>query len=102
MLYPLSRKAIMEASPFADQFIFEMQRSYAADLDLTDRVDRSLHRKYYDHLRPLQEGHPSIDGNCVLAYIADNRNDFFEQMLPVLVQFFEELKVQQLYFTDFL
>jgi hypothetical protein len=102
MLYPLSRKAIFEASPFADQFIFEMQRSYAAELDLNDRLDRSVYRKYYDHLQPLQMGHPPIDGYCIMAYIADTRNDFFERMLPALQQFFEELKIQQLYITDFL
>lgn len=103
MLYPLSRKAIFQASSLADTFVAYMQQGYAQDLDMNEPQERSLLKKYYDHLQPFQPLDPPLDNDMmVLAFPASNQQDFFGQMPVAMAQLFKALGTKELYIVDFL
>src|SRR6478735_12343392 len=103
MLYPLSRKAIFHASSLADTFVAYMQQGYAQDLDMAEPQERSLLKKYYDHLQPFQPLNPPLDNDMmVLAFPATNQQDYFVQMPKAMTQLFQELGTRELYIVDFL
>jgi hypothetical protein len=103
MLQPLSRTAIFQNSPFADAFIASMQQSYASDLDMTDPSDRSLLKKFYDHLHPLQPLHPPFHNDMlVLTYPAIHQKEYFVKMPKAMEYLFHQLQTKRLYFVDFL
>jgi len=103
MLQALSRKALFQASPFADTFVADMQQSYAQDFDLSDAQDRSMLRKYYDHLKPFRPVDPPLSNDMViLTFPADHQQAYFAQMPLAMAQLLEALGSTQLYFVDFL
>jgi hypothetical protein len=101
MLTPISRRAIFQASAFADQFIAEMQQSYAGDLDPNDDRDAAMLSKLYDHRQSIQAGIPLIDGHCVIAYDTALLADYQQSFPLVLHSFLQELSISQLYLMDF-
>lgn len=101
MLTPISRQAIFRSSAFADNFMAEMQQSYAADFDVSIKKEAAAVKKYYDHLRPFQPIGSPINSFCVLAYNAENLSDFILNTPLVSQAFLEQLHIQELCLIDF-
>jgi hypothetical protein len=78
-----------------------MQASYAQYIDKTVPREGKMLTEYYDHLEPLAPMDEPIMGHCVLAYPADLKKDYVEQMPLVLQRFYTELGITQLYLMDF-
>ncbi|MGZ8517160.1 MAG: hypothetical protein ACXWWD_07415 [Chitinophagaceae bacterium] len=100
MINPCTRSSIFRTSSFADNFIAQMQQSFAADIDVSNNYEKSLLHKYYDHLSPSHHDPLVIDAHCVLAFKAESRKEYF-QNLP-LAAFFSQLNIEKLFFLDFL
>lgn len=101
MLTPISRRSIFHASPFADQFIAEMQQSYASDLDPNDRQDAAELKRLFDHRQPIHEKNDLIEGHCVIAYDTNMLRDYMLSLPLVVKQFLQALNIRQLYLMDF-
>ena len=95
-----TRAQVFKLSPFADNFIAQMQQSFASELDVNNKAESALLSKYYDHQKPSCHQAMIIEGHAVMAFIAANRETYFTDLpLPV---FFSKLETEQLFFIDFL
>ena len=101
MLTPIPRTEIFQANQFVDNFIAEMQASYAQYIDKTVPREGKMLAEYYDHLEPISPIKEPIMGHCVLAYDAESKKDYVENLPLVLQQFYRELGITQLYLMDF-
>ncbi len=100
LLNKYTRTQVFKLSPFADNFIAQMQQSFASELNVKNKEDAALLRKFYDHQAPAFHELMVIDGHCVAAYIAANRKEYFRG-LP-LPAFFAALGTVKIYFIDYL
>ncbi len=101
MLTPIPRAEIFQANQFVDNFIADMQASYAQYIDKTVPREGKMLAEYYDHLEPLAPFDEPVAGHCVLAYDAESKKDYVEKLPLVLQQFYGVLGITQLYLMDF-
>ena len=101
MLSPVSRLAAFQNSPIADQFIAEMQQSYAQGLNPDYGPDRAELKRLFDHREPLLPNRIVVDGHCIIAYPAAHLNDYIQSCSLVVQRFLQALSIQQLYLMDF-
>ena len=100
ILQPHTRREVFETSSFADNFIAQMQQSFAAELDENDQAEKALLRKYYDHLEPAYHEVVRIEAHAVFAFKSESRASYFRD-LPLEV-FFSKLETRKIFFIDFL
>lgn len=100
MLIPVTRYSIFQSSVFADNFIAQMQQSYATDFDLNSPKEAAMLRKYYDHLQPFNTINKPINRHNVLAYPATSKNDYVANFSLTLQHFFRELDISKIYLME--
>ncbi|CAN5293299.1 hypothetical protein BH09BAC1_BH09BAC1_15160 [soil metagenome] len=101
MLTPIPRTEIFQTNQFVDNFIAEMQDSYAQYIDQSVPREGKMLAEYYDHLQAFNPSEEPIMGHCVLAYDAESKKDYVENLPLVLQGFYEALGITQLYLMDF-
>jgi len=101
MLTAIKRSAIFRSSIFADNFISQMQQSYAVDFDPSVRVEAAILKRAYDHLTPFQSFDTPVNSASVLAYAAGSKKDYAENFPSHLKVFFVELNINELYLMQF-
>ncbi len=101
LLTPINRTEIFQASQFVDNFIAEVQASYAQYIDVKVPSEKRMLEKYYDHLEPLAAIEQSITGHCVLAYPANDKKDYIAHLPIAMQRFYAALGITSLYLMDF-
>jgi hypothetical protein len=102
MITTLSRHNYFLLSPFADSFIADMQQSYAADLDETDKRDRQVLRERFDHRQPFAQERMTVDGHCVIALPAASKIEYHKRVPIQLMGLLTQLKSTQVSLLDFI
>lgn len=101
MLTPITRTKIFQTSQFVDNFIAEVQASYAQYIDVKVPSEKRMLEKYYDHLKPFAPINEPITGHCVLAYPAETKREYLEHLPLAMQRFYAELGIDSLYLMDF-
>ena len=101
MISTLSRRSYFLQSPFADSFIAQMQQSYAADLDPSDRRDKKVLRERFDHREALVQPETVVDGHTVIALRAATKASYTQHVPQQLKAMLTTLETNRLTLLDF-
>jgi hypothetical protein len=101
MISTLFRRSYFLQSPFADSFIAQMQQSYAADLDQSDRRDKKVLRERFDHREALVQPETVVDGHAVIALPAATKALYTQRVPQQLKAMLTMLETTRLTLLDF-
>ncbi len=97
MLHPIRRKIIFETCPFADAQMAASQQSLLRTLDTRFEVDAAFIKEYVDHPQPFTNTRQPTDAGGVLAYVAEDAEQYSHEMPLALQTFFNHLQASTLY-----
>ena len=97
MLQPLRRKTILQTCPFADVQMAASQQSLLRTLDIRFEEDALFIKEHVDHPRSFTNVRQPTDAGGVLAYVAEDAEQYSLQMPLALQTFFNHLQATTLY-----
>lgn len=102
MLTAVTRNTIFQASVFVDNYIAEMQQSYASNFDKNNKQDAAILKQYYDHLIPFKTTDSSSNKFGVLAYAANDKKDYQTNLSLQIQELLLSLNISELWLMQFL
>jgi hypothetical protein len=97
MIQVVSRSDIFKQSVFVDNQIAIEQQAIHRTINQQDADEIAYTMPLLDHLLTLQPQSKALDGFCVLAYDAETKEDYESNFPSIMVNFFAELKINELY-----
>lgn len=99
MLTPLLRSEIFQRSIFADNYIASVQQGYKQFIGNTYWEAKQL--ATFDHLKPFKEKTDYKLSSAVMAYPANTKADYVDNMAKAFINFLEALGIESLYMLEF-
>jgi len=97
MLQPIPRTTLFKTNPFADAQMAASQQSLLRTLDEQFEEDAAFIKEYVDHAQPFSTERQPTDASGVLAYAAENAEQYSHEMPLALQAFFNHLQATTLY-----
>ena len=97
MLQPLRRQTIFETCAFTDVQMAASQQSLLRTLDTRFEDDAAFIKEYVDHAEPYTTSRQPTDTGGVLAYVAEDAEQYSHEMPLALQTFFNHLQATTIY-----
>lgn len=97
MLQPIARKTLFQTCPFADVQMAASQQSLLRTLDVRFEEDALFIKEYVDHPQPFTNERQPTNAGGVLAYVAEDAEQYNHEMPLALQTFFNQLQTSTLY-----
>ena len=97
MLQPIPRKTLFTTCPFTDAQMAASQQSLLRTLDARFDEDAAFIKEYVDHPQPFTTIRQPTDAGGVLAYVAEDAEQYSHEMPLALQAFYNHLQASTLY-----